>query len=142
MKEKICMSACLAGIPCRMDGKTKTIPALKKLYEEGNVILVCPEQLGGLPTPRPASEIRGERVINTAGADVTEKFHRGAEEAMRIYQENNCTKAILKARSPSCGCGEVYDGTFTHTVIKGNGIFAQKLIDAGIPIETEEKYKK
>ena len=134
------VSMCLAGIPCRMDGKAKLVPEIKALLERNEAIAVCPEVLGGLPTPRIPSEIQPDgRVRNQQGDDVTEQFVRGAEQAMTICRTHGCTGAILKARSPSCGKGCIYDGSFTGTRVPGNGVFAKKLLDAGIPVMTEEE---
>lgn len=137
----LCISACLAGIPCRMDGKSKPVPALRALWEAGEAVAVCPERLGGLTTPRVPSELRPDgRVINAGGADVTASFRLGAERALEICRENGCTAAVLKARSPSCGKGEVYDGTFTKTLRHGDGCFARVLLDAGVAVQTEEEF--
>ena len=135
------ISMCLAGIPCRYDGEEKLVPEIKALLERNEAIAVCPEVLGGLPTPRIPSEIQPDgRVLNRQGGDVTEQFVRGAEQAMTICRTHGCTGAILKARSPSCGKGCIYDGSFTGTLVPGNGVFAKKLLDAGILVMTEEEY--
>ena len=135
------ISMCLAGIPCRYDGEEKLVPEIKALLERNEAIAVCPEVLGGLPTPRIPGEIQPDgRVLNRQGGDVTEQFVRGAEQAMTICRTHGCTGAILKARSPSCGKDCVYDGSFTGTLVPGNGVFAQKLLDAGIPVMIEEEY--
>lgn len=135
------VSACLAGIPCRMDGKAKPIPAIQKLVADGKAVPVCPEVLGGLPTPRIPSERRGARVINQAGEDVTDAFVIGAGRALQIVRELGAEAVILKARSPSCGPGKIYDGTFTKTLTDGNGVFAEMVGCAGIPVYTEENYE-
>ena len=134
------VSACLAGEKCRMDGKDKLVPEIRQLVEDGKAVAVCPEVLGGLPTPRSPSERRGDRVVNAAGEDVTEQFRRGAEEAFRICKENGCTVAILKSKSPSCGCGVIHNGQFDGGLIEGNGVFAQMLLDAGIKVMTEKGF--
>lgn len=108
---KILVSACLAGIPCRMDGQAKLIPEIKKLVDEGQAIPVCPEVEGGLSTPRSPSERQGHYVINQAGEDVTAQFILGAKRCMAVCQEHGCTKEILKSKSPSCGRGKIYDGS-------------------------------
>lgn len=133
----ILLSACLAGVNCKYNGQNNEVPALKKLYEEGKAVLVCPEQLGGLPTPRIPCEIRGKRVYNTRGEDKTDCFVKGAQQALKICRENGCRFAVLKANSPSCGPDEIYDGTFTHTKIKGSGIFASMLKEEGIELISE-----
>ena len=136
------VSMCLAGISCRYDGKDNLVPKIKALLERNEAIAVCPEVLGGLPTPRIPSEIQPDgRVLNQQGDDVTEHFAKGAEQAMTICRTHGCTGAILKARSLSCGKDCVYDGSFTGTLVRGNGIFAQMLVDAGISVMTEEEYK-
>jgi len=143
MKEtdsKILVSECLTGIPCRMDGKAKLIEEIKELAVRGKAIPVCPEVLGGLSTPRDPSEIRGDRVFSKSSKDVTDAFRRGSKEAFRICKENGCTLAILKSKSPACGYGWIHDGTFSNGMIKGNGVFAQMLVDAGIPVMTEKEY--
>jgi uncharacterized protein YbbK (DUF523 family) len=132
------ISACLAGVQCRYDGKGKPNPKIMELVKEGKAILVCPEQLGGLPTPRTPSEQKGDKVLTTGGKDITLEFVKGAEEALKIAEMAGCTKAILKAKSPSCGYGKVYDGSFTGTLKEGNGVFAELLKKKGFTIITEE----
>ncbi|MCR5825536.1 MAG: DUF523 domain-containing protein [Oscillospiraceae bacterium] len=133
------VSRCLAGEPCRYDGKDNLVPAVRAMVERGEAVAVCPEVLGGLPTPRVPSERQPDgRVLNRQGEDVTDAFVRGAACAMALCRAQGCTGAILKARSPSCGCGTIYDGSFTGTRVAGNGVFAQMLLDAGIPVRTEE----
>ena len=101
---------------------------------------MCPEVLGGLPTPRTPSERRGERVVSAEGDDVTGEFSAGAEAALYIAEECGCSAAVLKARSPSCGCGRIYDGTFTHTLVDGDGLFAALLRKKGFQLFTEEPF--
>ena len=135
------VSACLAGVPCRMDGQSKPVPAIRELVERGEAVLVCPEVLGGLPTPRAPSERQPDgRVVNCQGRDVTAEFRLGAERALALCLERGCGCAILKARSPSCGKGEIYDGSFTKTRVPGNGVCAELLLAQGIPVLTEEEY--
>ena len=135
------VSKCLAGFPCRYDGKDNLVPEIRALVEAGKAVAVCPEVLGGLPTPRAPSEIQPDgRVLSKRGEDVTEQFFRGAERAMAICRAHGCTGAILKARSPSCGKGMIYDGSFTGKRVSGSGVFAQMLLDAGIPVRTEEEF--
>lgn len=133
----ILVSKCLAGENCRMDGGNKLIPEIKKLVDEGKAIPVCPEVLGGLPTPREPSEQKDGKVFNRAGEDVTAEFVRGAEAALRICKEHGCTAAIVKAKSPSCGYCVIHNGRFDGGLVPGNGIFTQMLLDAGIPVMTE-----
>ena len=111
-----------------------------KRWSAGQALPVCPEVLGGLPTPRVPSEIRGGRVVAKDGTDVTGAFTCGAEEALQLALENGCTAAILKARSPSCGSGEIYDGSFTGTRVPGEGVFARMAREAGLEIWSEETF--
>ncbi len=135
---RILISACLLGVRCRYDGQSKACPAALELLKDHALIPVCPEQLGGLPTPRLPAEIQGNKVINRDGVDVTAPYQKGAEEAARLYQLFHCDCAILKARSPSCGCGQVYDGSFFGTLVPGDGITAQALKRLGVRVLTEE----
>lgn len=135
----ILVSACLMGVYCRYDGKTKQIESLEELMKKHTLIPVCPEIMGGLPTPRPAVETQNGRAINKVGEDNTEQFERGAREVLRLAKLYDCQMAILKERSPSCGSGHIYDGTFTGTIIDGNGITAQLLIDNGIKVIGESQ---
>ena len=137
-KKSMLVSACLLGTPCRYDGKSKPNKEVLALSEKYNLIPVCPEVAGGLPTPRTPSEIVGERVVMRDGRDVTENYLRGAKYALSVARENACAAAILKARSPSCGKGQVYDGSFTGTLTDGDGIAAKLLADAGIAVFSEE----
>ena len=136
--EKILISRCLMGDGCRYDGGHNLVPALRELAELGVAVPVCPEALGGLPTPRSPSEIRGDRVVMKDGTDVTEAFRAGAEQALAIGRKAGCVRAVTKAKSPSCGCGQVYDGTFSGTLTPGDGIFVRLLKEAGIPVMTEK----
>lgn len=137
------VSRCLTGEPCRYDGRDNLVPELRDLAEAGKAAAVCPEVLGGLPTPRTPSERTADgRVIARDGADVTEAFCLGAERAMEICRESGCTGAVLKSRSPSCGCGEIYDGSFTGTRVPGCGVFAQRLLDVGVSVMTEEDWRE
>ena len=141
-KTPILVSACLLGVPCRYDGASKPVPAVLALRERYELIPVCPEVLGGLPTPRTPSEIVGERVLMQSGRDVTENYRRGAQEALRIAIENGCTSAILKEKSPSCGSGAVYDGSFSKKLIIGDGITAALLTAHGIRVLGEGEVEK
>ena len=132
------VSACLAGERCRYDGAMKPVQAVVDLVARGEAVPVCPEVLGGLPTPRVPSERCGKYVVNAEGTDVTDAFVRGAKVAFAICQERGCDAAVLKAKSPSCGCGLIYDGSFSRTLTEGNGVFAELLLAAGIPVRTEE----
>ena len=137
-KEMIIVSACLVGIPCRYDGSAKPCERVIQLVSEGGAIPVCPEQLGGLPTPRPAAEKRDGRIVGLDGTDFTNEFVEGAKEAIKLANLVGAKKAILKSKSPTCGSGEIYDGTFSGTVIEGDGIFAEMCKRQGIEVETEK----
>jgi len=134
----ILVSACLAGSKCRYDGKSNICEKVVELVKNGLAIPVCPEQLGGLPTPRTPAEIVDGKVISKNGEDVTENFKLGANETLRLAELAGTKRAVLKQRSPSCGFGKIYDGTNSGTVIEGNGFTAQLLSDHGIQILTEE----
>ena len=136
---RILCSACLLGARCRYNGEGKPSQRVLALLKDHELIPVCPEQLGGLPTPRPPCEMQEDgRVQNKQGADQSAGFTRGAEEAMMLFNLTGCDAALLKARSPSCGKGMIYDGSFSGTLKPGNGVFAQRLIDEGVPVYTEE----
>ena len=135
--ENILVSACLLGVACRYDGKRKPNEAVIALKEKYNLIPVCPEIMGGLPTPRLPSEIRGETVIMENGEDVTDKYSKGAEETLRLARLFGCGKAVLKEKSPSCGSGRIYDGTFSKTLTEGNGVTAGMLLANGIRVAGE-----
>lgn len=135
---KLC-SACLLGINCRYDGKSKPNKKILELSKKEKLIPVCPEQLGGLPIPRVQSEIRNGKVLNLVGEDITDSFRKGAEETLKLAKKNNIKEAILKQRSPSCGCGKIFDGTFSGKVIEGWGITADLLRKNGIRVVSEEE---
>ncbi len=139
MKENILISACLLGLPCRYDGQSKPSPDVEHIKEKYNLIPFCPEIYGGLPTPRIPSERVGERVISRDGRDVTENYRRGAECAYHLCKLYGCKKAILKAKSPACGSGKIYDGTFSGTLTDGDGVTAEYLKKMGITVLTEEE---
>ena len=128
------VSACLAGYPCRYDGKAKPCAQVIELVRAGKAIPVCPEQLGGLPTPRSAAEIRAGRVVDDEGADRTEAFRRGAQAVLALAQTYGATQALLQNRSPSCGSGWIYDGTFSKRLIPGDGVTARLLSENGIQV--------
>lgn len=133
------VSACLAGIPCRWDGQAKGMAEVMDLVRQGKAIPVCPEQLGGLTTPREPSEGRVDHVVSSSGQDVTTQFERGARIVLDIARHYGCTTAILKARSPSCGSGLVYDGSFDGRLVPGDGVTAALLKANGISVRTEEE---
>ena len=136
----ILMSACLLGTPCRYDGASAPCESAIAFSQTHEVIPVCPEQLGGLPTPRIPCELQpGGRVLDVQGNERTASFRAGAQAAVRIALEHGCTHAILKSKSPSCGVHQVYDGSFSGTLIAGQGVAAQALAREGIILldETE-----
>ncbi|MCY6370523.1 DUF523 domain-containing protein [Clostridium ganghwense] len=144
----IVISACLCGVNCKYNGENNLNKEALALLEEGKAVVVCPEQMGGLNTPRVPHEIfEGDgadvldgkaRVINSQGGDSTEKFVKGAYEALKIAKTVEAKAAILKAKSPSCGCGKIYDGSFTGKKIKGNGITAELFMRNRIKVYTED----
>ena len=136
------ISACLLGIPCRYDGASKPHPLAKALAETHHLVPVCPEQLGGLATPRPPAERQGDRVTARTGADVTAAYRRGAEAALELCRLLDVQAAVLKERSPSCGHGEIYDGTFSGTRIPGDGVTAELLSAHGIPVYGESRMQE
>ena len=135
----ILASSCLLGCECRYKGDGCKCDALIKLAESNTIIGVCPEQMGGLPTPRDPAERQGDKVISCAGKDVTVQYARGAREALKIADALGARYAVLKERSPSCGSGEIYDGTFTGNKIPGNGVTVELLNANGIPVFTEDE---
>ncbi len=139
---KLLVSACLLGTCCRYDGASKPHPLARRLLQAHTCVPVCPEQLGGLPTPRPPAERRGGRVVTKSGADVTEAYRRGAEEALRLCRLFGCEAAVLKERSPSCGFGTVYDGTFTETAAAGDGMAAELLASHGVRVYGESRIEE
>lgn len=144
------VSACLAGCKCRYDGAAKTDPRIVELVEKGLAIPVCPEQLGGLSTPRSPCEIQNgtgadvlagrAKVLSKDGRDVTEQFLKGAQETLRICRMAGAARAVLKANSPSCGSGAIYDGTFSGSKREGDGVTAALLRESGIQVLSEEEY--
>ena len=138
-KNAVLISACLMGVRCRYDGGRKPLDCLDKLMDQHVLIPVCPEVLGGLPTPRVPAERRGERVVTKDGGDVTAQYFRGAAEVLRLAQRLGCTVAVLKERSPSCGSGQIYDGSFTGTLTQGFGVAAESLRCAGIRVIGESQ---
>lgn len=136
----ILVSQCLLGEPCRYDGKSVPVEALQALRRAGHTLVpVCPEVLGGLPTPRAPAELQPDgRVINREGEDVTDAYFEGARRALEIARQGGCTLAVLKANSPSCGSRLIYDGTFSGRRICGQGVAARLLAQAGIPVVDED----
>ena len=138
----VLISACLLGVACRYDGLSKPldIKIIEELRKRYHLIPVCPEIMGGLPTPRIPAEITSDgKVLRCDGQDVTENYNRGAREALRLAQVFQCEYALLKERSPSCGFGKIYDGSFTKTLTDGNGTAADLLYKNGVRIIGESE---
>ncbi len=144
MGELIVVSACLAGIPCAYDGHTRSDFEVKEIVSKGKAIPLCPEILGGLSIPREKAEIFGgegkdvvlrkAKVLTESGKDVSSHFLEGAEIVLRVVKSLKIKKAILKSYSPSCGYGEIFDGTFKGKLKKGNGVLAEMLAQEGVEI--------
>lgn len=140
----ILISACLLGTACRYDGGHKFNPDAASLADDPRLKLVpvCPERMGGLRAPREPSELRGGRVLSRAGEDVTAEFERGAAKALELAQKHGCKYAVLKERSPSCGYGQIYDGSFSGTLTGGDGVCAALLAANGITVFGESRIKE
>ncbi len=141
---KILVSACLLGVACKYSGGDNACPALLDAVRRGEhrFIPVCPEVYGGLPTPRPPAERVGSRVLTENGDDVTAQYQRGAKAALQLAELYGCEAAILKANSPSCGKGTIYDGTFSHRKIPGDGLTAELLAAHGICVYNEDNFQE
>ena len=142
MKEKLLISACLLGRNCKYNGGNNYHPLTEKLRERYDLVPVCPECFGGLPIPHAPSERVGDRVLSRSGADVTAAFQKGAEKTVEAARKAGARKAVLKERSPSCGFGAIYDGTFTGTVVPGDGVAAQALAAEGVAIWGESRMEE
>ncbi len=144
MKKPLVISACLLGVSCRYDGDTKPLDrrVLDRLRDRWELVPVCPEQLGGLETPRPPAERQGARVMADTGRDVTAQYRRGAAQALYLAQLLGADTALLKERSPSCGSGTIYDGSFSGTLTTGSGVTAEQFAAAGITVCGESEVEK
>ena len=142
--ERLLISACFLGKNCKYSGGNNALPPelLARLREKYHLVPVCPETAGGLPIPREPSERLGAVIIGRSGRDVTAEFEKGAETALRLARRFGCKKALLKERSPSCGSGTIYDGSFTGTVVPGDGDAAEKLRAAGVALFGESEVEK
>ena len=143
--ERLLISSCLLGLATRYDGRTKAVFSesdISRLSEKYELVPVCPEIYGGLPTPRTPSERVGDRVLMKDGTDVTENYRKGASDALTLCRILGIKKALLKARSPSCGKGEVYDGSFSGTLVSGHGVAAELLLNNGVEVYTENELDK
>ncbi|NCB50355.1 MAG: DUF523 domain-containing protein [Clostridia bacterium] len=142
---KILISACLMGVRCRYDGRAKPLPEdlLSRLMEKHTLIPACPEQLGGLPTPRADTQRVGDEILGIDGESFTKEYYAGAQEALRLAKLLGVDAAILADRSPSCGSRWIHDGTFSGVVVSGEGFAAQLLRENGIKVfdETEAEEK-
>lgn len=138
-KPAILASACLLGVCCRYDGESKPCADVISLRDRFILIPICPEEDGGLPTPRTPSERVGDKVLMRDGRDVTKNYQDGARHALGRAETFGCTAAILKARSPSCGKGRIYDGTFSGNLTDRDGVCAELLMKNGIKVYTEEE---
>ena len=139
MKPTLLVSRCLLGDICRYDGQGRQNEEVCRLSASFRLITVCPETDGGLPTPRPPAERQGTCVRTASGCDVTDAYRRGAQVALSLALRERVCAAVLKSRSPSCGKGEIYDGTFSRRLTQGDGMTAELLILNGIPVYTEEE---
>ena len=140
-KKPLAVSACLLGQNCKYNGGNNKLPeeVLAQLDKRYRLIPICPEELGGLPTPRSPAERREESVINAEGINVTRQFYDGAAAALHIVKTNHISQALLKSRSPSCGKGNIYDGSFTGTLIDRDGVTSECFQNEGITVYTEEE---
>lgn len=146
------ISACLLGLNSKYNAGSNKLPYIGEIAKKALLIPVCPEQLGGLPTPRPSCEICGgdgrdvltgrARVCAKSGEDCSAAFIRGGRETLLLAKTLGAEAALLKARSPSCGFGEIYDGTFLGKIKAGAGVTAAILTDNGLPVFTEEDKEK
>jgi len=134
---KLC-SACLLGVKCRYDGQSKPDKKVIELSKKERLLPVCPEILAGLSTPREQTEIKKGKVLTKTGKDVTQYFEKGAQEVLKIAESFGIKEVIFKQRSPSCGCGQIYDGTFSGKTIKGDGITTALLKRNGLKVISEE----
>ena len=139
---KIGVSACLVGKNTKYDGKNNYNPYVIEFLKDKEYITICPEVFGGLPTPRIPSEQINNKVINAIGEDVSKQFNDGAIISLNKLKEAGINIVILKERSPSCGYKKVYDGTFSKTLVNGNGVFASLAVENGFTIYTESDIEK
>lgn len=141
------ISSCLCGINCKYNGKNNLNPIFLELLNSGLAVPICPEQLGGLTTSRVPAEIKKDfkgnlQVVTKNNIDVTDEYQLGAKRALDILKALGITKAILKSKSPSCGYKKIYDGTFTKTLIEGNGVTVDLFLKNGIEVITDDDYIK
>lgn len=137
------ISKCLCGYPCTYRGDSNRQKELEKIDKEGKAVLVCPEVLGGLNIPRDPAEIVSEKplkIMTNHGKDVTKEYLDGAKKALELLKQHDIKYVILKSRSPSCGVDQIYDGTFSHKMVKKDGVFVRLLKKEGYQVYTEENY--
>lgn len=134
------ISACLMGVNCKYNGGNNEVKAFKEYMQNQDYILICPEVMGGLPIPRASCEIVDDKIINTQGEDCSKAFYTGAKEALQKIHDEGIGMVILQPRSPSCGIGKIYDGTFQGRLKEGNGIFATLLLQEGIKAVSVEEF--
>ena len=141
MREKVLISACLAGINCKFNGENNLLDGgiLDEISKRYHLLFICPEVFGGLGTPREPAEMKDGLVVTKTAKDVSENFKFGAEICLKIAKLNGCKKAILKARSPSCGSGQIYDGSFSKKLIFGDGVAAKLLKENEILVFSEDE---
>ena len=140
-KEKIAVSACLLGVACRYDAKSKKHEAVCRYLEDKEVFLICPEVMGGLTIPRKPCELQNGHAINEQGEDMTIYYQKGAEEVEALMKREGIELALLKSKSPSCGHGFIYDGTFTKTLVEGDGICAKWLLKHGFKVISSAEFE-
>ena len=136
---KYAVSKCLCGYNCKYNGSNNLNDKLKDLENNNEVITICPEIFGGLPVPRIPFELKDGRAINKEGLDITDKVINGCNKALKLILDNNIDLVILKENSPTCGVNYIYDGTFTHTKIKGCGLLTQMLKENNIKVISDEE---
>lgn len=135
---KILVSHCFLGENCKYNGGNNYNADLLEILKKHELIPVCPETFGGLKSPRLPAEIVGEKVLFSDGGDATRAFVKGAEKTLNVAKAEGVRVAVLKANSPSCGSGIIYDGTFTGKKVSGYGVAAKLLIENGIKVFSEE----
>ncbi len=136
----VLVSACLLGENCKYNGGNNASPAILEFLKDKQVIPICPELLAGMPSPRPPVEIKDARVIRKNGEDVTDAYCFGVQKAMQRAAQQPIDLVILKSRSPTCGVGQRYDGTFTNTLVQQSGLFAEALLQAGYTVKSSDDF--
>ena len=137
--ENLLISSCLVGNNTKYNGKNNYLPLIEKLKDKYNLIVICPEVMGGLSIPRDPSEIKGDKVISNKGNDVTKEYNLGAKIALELAKKYNCKKALLMEKSPSCGVRKIYDGTFSKNLIDGMGITTKLLYENKIEVYSKDE---